>query len=41
MTDISKRLRVSLPIVSVAVQKGEKLIRDEGLELDEWLNVKM
>lgn len=33
MTDVSKHLRISLPTVSVAVQKAEKLVREEGLQL--------
>jgi putative transposase len=39
MTDVSKRLRISLPTVSIAVQKGEKLIRDEGWILEDQLNI--
>jgi putative transposase len=39
MTDVSKQLKISLPTVSVAVQKGEKLVRDEGLKLEDHLNV--
>jgi hypothetical protein len=39
MTEVSKQLKISLPTVSVAVQKGEKLVRDEGLKLEDHLNV--
>ncbi|MBW2544342.1 MAG: transposase [Deltaproteobacteria bacterium] len=39
MTDVSKRLEISLPTVSVAVQKGEHLVRDECWVLDDYLNI--
>lgn len=39
MTELSKHLNISLPTVSIAVQKGEKLVRDEGLVLEKYLNV--
>jgi REP element-mobilizing transposase RayT len=39
MTKISKHLEISLPTVSVAVKKGEKLVRDEGLVLDYHSNL--
>lgn len=39
MTDIARRLKVALPTVSVAVQKGEALVKGEGLELNKLLNI--
>jgi hypothetical protein len=39
MTDISKRMEISLPTVSVAFQKGERLIRDERWGLEEYFNI--
>jgi putative transposase len=39
MVDISRRLKISLPTVSISVQKGEKIIRDEGWSLEKYLNV--
>ncbi len=39
MTDVSKRLEISLPTVSVAVPKGEKLVCDEPWVLEDHLYV--
>jgi putative transposase len=39
MVDISKRLKISLPTVSISVQKGEKIIGDEGWSLEKYLNI--
>ncbi|MBN1615067.1 MAG: transposase [Deltaproteobacteria bacterium] len=41
MTDVAKRLEISLPTVSVAVPKGERIVRDAGWGLEEHLNVKI
>jgi REP element-mobilizing transposase RayT len=34
MTEVANRLGISVPTVSVAVPKGERLVRQEGLSLD-------
>jgi hypothetical protein len=34
-----QHLKISLPTVSVAVQKGERIVREEGLDVGELLNV--
>jgi hypothetical protein len=39
MVDISRRLKISLPTAGISVQKGEKIIRDEGWSLEKYLNV--
>jgi putative transposase len=39
MTEIAKRLKIALPTVSVAVQKGEKVVRGEGLDIGSLLNI--
>jgi putative transposase len=39
VTEVARHLKISLPTVSVAVQNGEKLIRDEGLLLQDHLNL--
>ncbi len=41
MTEVARHLKISLPTVSVAVQKGEKLVREEGMMLQDHLNVNM
>lgn len=41
LTHIASQLRISVPTVSVAVQKGEALIRERALVLEDLLNVKM
>jgi hypothetical protein len=39
MTTVAQHLKISLPTVSVAVQKGERIVREEGLDVGELLNV--
>ena len=39
MTDIAKRLKIALPTVSGAVQKGEKIVKSESLNIVNLLNV--
>jgi DNA-binding CsgD family transcriptional regulator len=39
MTEIARRLKIALPTVSGAVQKGEEVIRSEGLDIMQLLNV--
>ncbi|MBI2354840.1 MAG: transposase [Deltaproteobacteria bacterium] len=39
MTEIAQRLKIALPTVSVAVQKGEQIVRGEGLDIGNMLNV--
>jgi hypothetical protein len=39
MTTVARHLKISLPTVSVAVQKGEKIVKVEGLAVEELLNV--
>lgn len=41
MTDVGARLKIAVPTVSVAARKGRKIIRDEGLNLVEILNIKI
>jgi hypothetical protein len=33
MTALARELGISLPTVSVAIRKGEKLVREENLDL--------
>ena len=39
MTEVAKRLRISVPTVSVAVQKGEQIVKTEGVSLEMLLNI--
>ena len=39
MTEIAKRLKIALPTVSGAVQKGENIVKVECLNIDNLLNV--
>lgn len=39
MTDIAQHLKISVPTVSIAVKKGEVLVREEGLLLQDLINV--
>lgn len=39
MTDIARHLKISVPTVSFAVKKGEMLVREEGLLLQDHINV--
>jgi len=39
MTEIAKRLKIAVPTVSVAVQKGEQETRKEGMSLEKLLNI--
>jgi REP element-mobilizing transposase RayT len=39
MTEIASRLKIALPTVSGAVQKGEQVVRGEGLNIMNLLNV--
>jgi chromosomal replication initiation ATPase DnaA len=41
MTTVSGRLKIAVPTVSVAVRKGERIVRDEGLALMDVLNIKI
>jgi putative transposase len=41
MTEVASRLEISLPTVSVAVPKGEQLVRQEGMSLEGFLNIKI
>ncbi|HOP40629.1 MAG TPA: transposase [Geobacteraceae bacterium] len=38
MTDIARYLKISVPTVSIAVKKGETLVREEGLLLQDIIN---
>ncbi|MFH0784909.1 MAG: transposase [Pseudomonadota bacterium] len=40
MTEVANRLGISLPTVSVAVPKGERIVCQEGLSLDANANIK-
>jgi chromosomal replication initiation ATPase DnaA len=40
-SEIARRLQISLPTVSIAAQKGEKIVREEDLDIGTLLNVKM
>jgi len=40
MTEVANRLGISVPTVSVAVPKGERLVCQEGLSLDANANIK-
>jgi hypothetical protein len=37
-TEVAKQLKISLPTVSLSVQRGEQLIRKEGLNIGDLLN---
>lgn len=39
--EVSKRLKIALPTVSVAAQKGTRLARIEGLDLESLMSVKI
>lgn len=39
MTEVANRLKIALPTVSIAVQKGERTVRNEGVALDTLLNI--
>lgn len=39
MTEVAKHLRIALTTVSVAVQKGDRTVKDEGPALEKLLNV--
>ncbi len=41
MTDVANRLKIAVPTVSVAVKKGRRIVRDEGLALLTILNIKI
>jgi hypothetical protein len=41
MTSLSVRLKIAVPTVSVAVKKGAKIVKEEGLVLAEVLNMNM
>jgi hypothetical protein len=41
MTEVARRLKIALPTVSGAVQKGVKVVRLEGLDIVKLLNVNM
>lgn len=41
MTEVAKRLQIALSTVSMAVQKGERIVREEGLKIEELLNMEM
>ena len=41
MTEVAKKLGISVPTVSVAVKKGRKIVYDEELLLADILNIKM
>lgn len=41
LTDVPKKLGISVPTVSVVVQRGEKIARQEELELPVFLNIKI
>jgi putative transposase len=41
MTNVANRLKIAVPTVSVAARKGKKIIKDEGLNLMEMLNIKI
>ena len=38
MTDVARRLKISVATVSIAVKKGMKVVLDEGLVLGDLLN---
>lgn len=39
MTEVANRLKIAVPTVSVAVQKGRQLVADEGLVLSRLLSL--
>jgi putative transposase len=39
MTDVSDRLKISVPTVSIAVRKGMQVVHNEGLQLSNLLNI--
>lgn len=41
MTEVANRLGISVPTVSVAVPKGERLACQEGISLDHYANIKI
>lgn len=41
MTGVADYLKISVPTVSVAAKKGRKIVRGEGLDLAEILNIKI
>jgi len=41
MTEVGKRLKIAVPTVSAAVQKGERASKDEGIALEKLLNMKI
>ena len=41
MTEAAKKLEIAVPTVSVAVTKGRKIVDDDGLFLENLLNMKI
>ena len=41
MTEVAQHLKLAVPTVSVAVRKGERIVKDDGLVLTALLNVKI
>lgn len=39
MTEVAKYLKIAVPTVSVAVQKGEQVVKDEAEAFEKLLNV--
>jgi len=37
-TEVAKKLKISLPTVSLSVQRGEQVVRKEGLNIEDLLN---
>lgn len=40
-TEVSIRLKISVPTVTVAAQKGRELVRQGGLDLEKMLDIKI
>jgi hypothetical protein len=41
MTDVAKRLRIAISTVSMAVQKGERIVREEGVKIEKLPNMEI
>lgn len=41
MTAVAKHLQIAVSTVSMAVQKGERIVREEGIKIEELPNMEM
>lgn len=41
MTAVAKHLDIAISIVSMAVHKGERIVRDEGIKIEELPNMEI